>query len=80
MVFEHRLVAEQYLLTDENSVEVDGKKYLSPDYVVHHIDEDKQNNAVDNLVVMRKQDHLSHHMKERNMIRDENGRFLYLAI
>lgn len=33
-VFEHRLIAEKYLLNEENSVEINGQKYLSPDYVV----------------------------------------------
>lgn len=48
---EHRLVAEQYLLTDENSIEVNGKKYLKPECVVHHIDFNKKNNKVENLYV-----------------------------
>lgn len=56
-VFEHRLVAEQFLLTDENSVEIDGKKYLSPRYDVHHIDGDKQNNNPSNLQVLTKGEH-----------------------
>lgn len=56
-VKEHRLVAEQYLLTDENSVDIDGKRYLSPNFVVHHKDNDRSNNDVNNLQVMTKQDH-----------------------
>ena len=35
-VFEHRLVAEKYLLNEDNSVVIDGKRYLSPEYIVHH--------------------------------------------
>lgn len=60
-VFEHRLVAEQYLLNNENSVEINGKKYLSPTYVVHHKDFNKQNNSVENLMVMTKRDHSKLH-------------------
>lgn len=48
---EHRLIAEQYLLNDINSVEIDGKLYLKPECVVHHIDFDKTNNQVNNLYV-----------------------------
>ena len=60
-VFEHRLIAEKYLLTDENSVEINGKRYLSKDYAVHHLDENKSNNDVSNLVVMTKGDHQRFH-------------------
>lgn len=56
-VFEHRLIAEQYLLNDENSVIVNGHKYLSPDYIVHHIDFDRLNNDVENLSVMQLREH-----------------------
>lgn len=58
---EHRLVAEEYLLTDENSVEVDGKKYLNPNLVVHHKDRDRTNNDPDNLQIMTKSEHSRHH-------------------
>ena len=64
-MFEHRLVAEKYLLTDENSVKIDGKRYLSKDYVVHHKDHNRQNNNVENLVVLRKEDHVELHAEER---------------
>ena len=50
-VCEHRLVAEKYLLTDVNSIELNGKKYLKPECVVHHIDFNRQNNSVENLYV-----------------------------
>lgn len=50
-ILEHRLTAEKYLLTDDNSVEIDGEKYLKPECVVHHIDFDKLNNVKDNLYI-----------------------------
>ena len=65
-VFEHRLIAEKFLLNNENSVEVDGKRYLSEKYCVHHIDFDRQNNSVDNLIVMSKKEHSSMHSKLRS--------------
>ena len=72
---EHRLVAEKYLLNDENSVLIDGKRYLSPEFVVHHKDKNRKNNNVDNLEVMKKGEHVSLHNYEREMLRDNLGRF-----
>lgn len=71
MVFEHRLVAEKYLLNDLNSVDVNGKRYLSKDYSVHHMDMNRLNNAVDNLVVMRKEQHSRLHNFLRKTIKDK---------
>lgn len=75
-VFEHRLVAEKYLLTPEASVEINGKKYLSPDYVVHHIDFDHKNNDVSNLVIMEKGQHISYHNSLTKRERNELGQFI----
>lgn len=76
-VFEHRLVAEKYLLTDENSVEIDGKRYLSPEYAVHHKNFDRTDNRPENLEVMTKGEHQSFHAKLNRMERDSvTGRFL----
>lgn len=76
-VFEHRLVAEKYLLTEENSVEINGKRYLKPEYDVHHIDFDRTNNDVSNLVVMKKSDHRRLHSKLNKRERSaENGQFV----
>lgn len=66
-VFEHRLVAERFLLNEDNSVEINGKMYLSPDYIVHHKDFDKLNNSLNNLEVMRLGNHARmHNTKLRN--------------
>lgn len=62
-VFEHRLVAEKYLLTDENSIEIDGVKYLSPEFEVHHIDKNRLNNSPSNLIVLTKKEHRIIHNK-----------------
>lgn len=64
MVFEHRLVAEKYLLNEDNSIEIDGKKYLRPDFIVHHIDGNKKNNDINNLKIMTLSEHTSYHMKK----------------
>ena len=64
-VFEHRLVAEKYLLNEENSVIIDGKRYLSPDLDVHHKDRNRLNNDPDNLEILTRSDHMKKHFAER---------------
>ena len=77
MVFEHRLVAEQHLLTEENSVIIDNKSYLKPTYSVHHIDGNKLNNNVENLMVMTKAEHSRlHNLAQRRERNSVTGRFL----
>lgn len=51
------MVAEKYLLTKENSIEIDGKRYLKNEYVVHHLDFDRQNNKIENLKIMLRSEH-----------------------
>lgn len=76
-VFEHRLVAEKYLLTEENSVEIDGKRYLKKEYDVHHIDENRLNNDPSNLLVLTRAEHQKLHSDKKLHKRDEKtGRFL----
>lgn len=40
-------------------------RYLSNDEVVHHINHDKSDNRIENLMLMTKYEHRSMHMKER---------------
>lgn len=76
-VFEHRLVAEKYLLNKYNSVEINGKTYLRNDYDVHHKDFNRLNNSVENLLVMTKAEHKSLHNKLSPRARDKTtGRFI----
>ena len=60
-VLEHRLVAEKYLLNEENKIEIDGKFYLRPEYEVHHKDMNRLNNNPDNLMVLTHQQHRAIH-------------------
>ena len=75
-VSEHRLVAEEFLLNDDNSIEVNGGKYLKPEYVVHHIDENRLNNDVTNLMVLTKGEHTAIHNKRKPRQRNEKGQFI----
>lgn len=76
MVLEHRLVAEKYLLNNKNSIIVDGEKYLSPEYVVHHKNFDRTDNRPENLIVMTKSEHQSLHAKLNKRKRDKKGMFV----
>lgn len=75
-VFEHRLIAEKYLLNEENPIVIDGKRCLKKDYVVHHKDFDRLNNDIENLVVMLNSEHQSYHAKLNSREKDEKGRFM----
>ena len=74
-VLEHRLVAEEYLLTDGNSVEIDGKKYLKQDYVVHHKNFDRMDNRPENLAVLSHAEHQRLHLSLNMNERNEKGQF-----
>lgn len=75
-VFRHRLVAEKYLLTPENSVEIEGKRYLKKEYEVHHKNFDRMDNRPENLQVLTHKQHKQIHNKLNPNTRNiETGRF-----
>lgn len=53
-VFEHTVVLERTI-----------GRYLNPDEVAHHVNHVKNDNRIENLVLMNRHDHQSMHMKER---------------
>jgi hypothetical protein len=65
-VYEHVRVMELHL----------GRR-LGPDEVVHHIDHDRKNNGLSNLVVLERGEHSSHHRELDHVFRDRDslGRF-----
>lgn len=69
-VLEHRLVAEKYLLNEDNSVKINGKMYLSPEFIVHHKNHNRKDNRPENLEIMRRDEHSAMHNKENPMPRD----------
>lgn len=64
-VMEHRLVMERWLREHNTNhpalVEVDGVKYLRPEWIPHHVNEIKDDNRIENLELMTTSDHKSFH-------------------
>ena len=58
---EHRYIAEQFLMEEKHKVYINGKAYLSPEYHVHHINENKTDNRPENLQILTKSEHTSLH-------------------
>ena len=61
-VMEHRLVMEDHI-----------GRYLEEDEVVHHINRNRKDNRLENLLVMTREEHAQLHMKERK----ERGKKLW---
>jgi hypothetical protein len=77
-VFKHRLVIEENsnMFNPIYFFEIDGKKYLKPEYSVHHINENKKDNTLENLEIVSRSEHTSIHNKEKEIIRDNRGRIV----
>lgn len=64
-VFEHRLVTEDRMRVESPGhkflIEIGGVKYLRQEIQVHHVDEDRQNNAPSNLLACTAQAHRAIH-------------------
>ena len=69
-VLEHRFVMERHLQKTEPAspflVKLGENLYLSPDFVVHHKDENKANNAPSNLECMTDVEHTRLHSLKRS--------------
>ena len=77
-VFQHRLVIERNADKFDNKyfVIIDNKKYLSLEYEVHHINEIKTDNRLENLQIVTASEHRKIHCKDREIIRDSKGKII----
>lgn len=77
-VFQHRLVIERNYqnFNPEYFIKIGDNFYLKPEYSVHHINEIKNDNRLENLQIVTKGEHTSIHNKERELIRDSLGRII----
>lgn len=78
MVFEHRLIVEENADKFDSKffIEIDGKKYLKKEFHVHHKNEVKTDNRLENLVVLTKSEHLKLHNTQREIIRNRKGQII----
>lgn len=69
-VLEHRLVMERWLLQNDPASKFleyrNGHLVLSPEYEVHHKDENKANNSIDNLECLTPAEHRRLHSKQKD--------------
>jgi endogenous inhibitor of DNA gyrase (YacG/DUF329 family) len=70
-VLAHRRVMERWLRKNEPEspflIRLGNQLYLSPDFHVHHKDEDKVNNAIRNLQCLTPSEHRRHHNDVRRL-------------
>ncbi len=60
VILQHREVMERHL----------GRE-LREDEVVHHRDENKENNQIENLEVLSREEHSRHHAEQRRLLRSK---------
>lgn len=77
-VLEHRLVVEQNadLFDPKYFVEINGKKYLKRTTEVHHKNEIKTDNRIENLLPVTKGEHREIHNKDRQILRNRQGQIV----
>lgn len=67
---EHRLVMEKWLRKNNPNhpalVEIDGEVYLNPKWAVHHKNWKSDDNRIENLGLMTKEEHSSYHSVGKN--------------
>lgn len=73
-LLEHRAVIEKWLRETEPNgkrlIRLGEKLYLSPDWHVHHIDEDRSNNRLENLMCVTPEEHRKIHTAMRRKAKE----------
>lgn len=78
MVREHRLVVEEnYTRFDRKFfIKINGKYYLRPEFQVHHINENKIDNRIENLMIVTKAEHRGLHNLNQEILRNKKGQII----
>ena len=77
-VLQHRLVIERNSDKFDNIYfeNINGFKVLKQEYEVHHKNEDKEDNRLENLQIMTKSEHMTYHASTKEILRDSLGRII----
>ena len=77
-VLQHRLIIERNSerFDDKYFEIIDGWKVLKPIYNVHHINEDKTDNRLENLQITTRSEHTSLHNLNKEIVRDNLGKII----
>lgn len=77
-ILQHRLVIEANAdkFDDKYFTTISGKKYLLPKYDVHHINENKQDNRIENLMIVTRSEHTTYHNSQNTILRNELGQII----
>ena len=67
-IWQHRLVVERNheLYDDTYFEDIDGYIHLKSEYEVHHINQNKKDNRVENLQILSKSDHMKLHQSQKS--------------
>lgn len=82
LIFAHRLIMEEYLRVNSpdnpNLVSVPNFpiKFLKPEIHIHHINENKLDNRISNLLCLTKSEHQALHSKQMQLERNKKGQFM----
>jgi hypothetical protein len=67
-ILEHRYLAEKYLAKESDLIYINGAKVLNPNLDVHHIDKNKRNNSISNLLIVTRSEHAKIHQGEKHKL------------
>lgn len=74
---EHRHIVEQCLDIDDLFFDIiNNTRVLKEEYDVHHINENRSDNRISNLLVLTRREHTSLHNKQKFLLRNNKGQII----